>query len=153
MRISYSPARNSASASPVKSEFVSRQNEKPTLVQNRQFVSTYSAPDIVRPETFDIILPNLVHKSKLRNLAWARRRPAAKRLAALCPFLTFPHASASMAAISVDEMSPFEQKLLVEQLVESRFNEHADKIPLIFFSIFHSYFPDYHTLTGESTER
>jgi len=35
---------------------------------DNQFVSYSSAPEIKSPQTFSIILPNLIHKSKKKNL-------------------------------------------------------------------------------------
>jgi len=43
-------------------------NENPTFLENRKFVSYLMAPDKKQQQTFEIILPNLIHKSKKRNL-------------------------------------------------------------------------------------
>ena len=43
-------------------------NENPTFSENRKFVSYSLAPDRKQQQTFEIILPNLIHKSKKRNL-------------------------------------------------------------------------------------
>jgi len=43
-------------------------NENPTFSENRKFVSYSMAPDKTQQQTFEIILPNMIHKSKKRNL-------------------------------------------------------------------------------------
>jgi hypothetical protein len=43
-------------------------NEKPTFLESRKFASYLLAPDKKQQQTFEIILPNLIHKSKKRNL-------------------------------------------------------------------------------------
>ena len=47
-------------------------NRQPVGFANNQFVSLNSAPEIKSPQTFSIILPNLIHKSKtlLRVKLW-----------------------------------------------------------------------------------
>ncbi|OGZ57258.1 MAG: hypothetical protein A3B96_02860 [Candidatus Spechtbacteria bacterium RIFCSPHIGHO2_02_FULL_43_15b] len=39
-------------------------NELPTFSENRKFVSYSMAPELKPSQTFEIILPNLIHKSK-----------------------------------------------------------------------------------------
>ncbi|MEK9168364.1 MAG: hypothetical protein AAB698_01000 [Patescibacteria group bacterium] len=46
----------------------SPKNENPTFFENRKFASYLMAPDKKQQQTFEIILPNLIHKSKKRNL-------------------------------------------------------------------------------------
>jgi len=46
----------------------SSKNENPTFLENRKFASYLMAPDKKQQQTFEIILPNLIHKSKKRNL-------------------------------------------------------------------------------------
>jgi len=46
----------------------SPKNENPTFSENRKFVSYSLAPYEKQQQTFEIILPNLIHKSKKRNL-------------------------------------------------------------------------------------
>jgi len=43
-------------------------NENPTFFENRKFASYLMAPNSNSVQTFEIILPNLIHKSKKRNL-------------------------------------------------------------------------------------
>jgi|GEM_PF-1500848 len=43
-------------------------NENPTFSENRKFASYSFAPYEKSQQTFKIILPNLIHKSKKRNL-------------------------------------------------------------------------------------
>ena len=43
-------------------------DKNPTSSENRKFVSYLMAPDKKEQQTFEIILPNLIHKSKKRNL-------------------------------------------------------------------------------------
>ena len=43
-------------------------NENPTFLENRKFASYSMAPELKQEQTFEIILPNLIHKSKKRNL-------------------------------------------------------------------------------------
>jgi len=45
-----------------------RESEKSFSSENQKFVSLNSAPDEKLSQTFTIILPNLIHKSKKRNL-------------------------------------------------------------------------------------
>jgi len=42
--------------------------ERTSLPKNFEFVSLNAAAELEHPQTFDIILPNLIHKSKKRNL-------------------------------------------------------------------------------------
>jgi len=49
-------------------EQLSPKNENPTFSENRKFVSSFLAPELKQEQTFEIILPNLIHKSKKRNL-------------------------------------------------------------------------------------
>ena len=44
-------------------------NENPTFSENRKFALYLLAPDKKQQQTFEIILPNLIHKSKRRNLS------------------------------------------------------------------------------------
>jgi len=48
-----------------------RRQERENLIspKNSQFETYSMAPDSVRPRTFSIVLPNLIHQSKKRNLA------------------------------------------------------------------------------------
>ena len=43
-------------------------NENPTFLENQKFAMLSMAPDKKQQQTFEIILPNLIHKSKKRNL-------------------------------------------------------------------------------------
>ncbi|MFH1298481.1 MAG: hypothetical protein ABII07_01520, partial [Patescibacteria group bacterium] len=42
--------------------------ERMSSSENFEFVSSEIAADLEYPQTFEIILPNLIHKSKKRNL-------------------------------------------------------------------------------------
>jgi len=43
-------------------------NENLTFLGNRKFVSYSFAPELKSQQTFDIILPNLIHQCKKKNL-------------------------------------------------------------------------------------
>jgi hypothetical protein len=45
-----------------------REKENPTITENKKFVYNVLAPELKPSQTFEIILPNLIHKSKKRNL-------------------------------------------------------------------------------------
>ena len=45
-----------------------RDNRQLVGFANNQFVSLNPAPELKSPQTFSITLPNLIHKSKLKNL-------------------------------------------------------------------------------------
>ena len=60
--------RNGAKHSPQNFFASGRKGEKSSSSENQKFVSLNSAPDKKLSQTFTIILPNLIHKSKKRNL-------------------------------------------------------------------------------------
>jgi len=49
-------------------KFLEKDNKKYVLIKENRFVSDMMAGESKQPQTFTIILPNLVHKSKKKNL-------------------------------------------------------------------------------------